>query len=409
MRILFLNQFFWPDTAATGQLLSDVAEHLAASGESVGVICGSANYGGFNSSPRPRVAITRLNDAKLARRVAGRMGTYLSFLAGSLWHGLCGPKPDLVVTLTTPPLLSLVGLAIQRWRGARHIIWEMDIYPDIAADLGVLKPGGFAAKALGWLADVSRNRADRVIVLGECMRRRLLTHGLPNDKICVAENWADSDALPGAHRHGEPAAPGASGAFSVLYSGNFGRAHDAETIAGAMAELKGGEAFRFVFAGGGSRQAWLRSFCESNGVENARFLPYCERGELSARLASGHVGLVTQQPASIGAVVPSKIYGILAAGRPVLFVGPRESTIADIIERWGCGWQIDCGDVGGLVTLLRYLGEHREVVHAAGVRAHQAFVSRYQRSLGVARWAAVLHAGTEEKTAIARQAASALK
>jgi colanic acid biosynthesis glycosyl transferase WcaI len=389
MRILFLNQFFWPDTAATGQLLYDVAQHLAESGETVDIICGSANYGGSNSAPRPPVGITRLTNARFSNGIAGRLGSYLSFLAGALWHGLCGKRPDIVVTLTTPPLLSLVGMVIQAMRGARHVIWEMDIYPDIALDLGVIQPNSVPARIFGWLADLPRRRADRIIVLGECMRLRLLSHGLRSDKIQVAENWAAGETIADRNR---AVAPFPSEGLSIVYSGNLGRAHDVETIAGAMLELNGVDDFEFVFAGGGSRQAWLRDFCERNGVSNAQFPPYCELNELSARLASGHVCLVTQRPESAGAIVPSKTYGILAAGRPVLFIGPRESTTAHVIERYGCGWQIDCGDVRGLVELLNYLNEHKELVYTAGRRAYQAYVDCYQRSLGVARIAAILSA-----------------
>jgi glycosyltransferase involved in cell wall biosynthesis len=389
MRILFLNQFFWPDTAATGQLLYDVAQDLAASGETVDIICGSANYGGSNSAPRPHVGIIRLTNARFSNGIAGRLGSYLSFLAGALWHGLRGKRPDIVVTLTTPPLLSLVGMVIQVVRGARHVIWEMDVYPDIAVDLGVIQPNSLPARIFGWLADLPRRHADRVIVLGECMRSRLLSHGLPDDKIHIAENWAAGEMLTDGNR---TAAAFPSAGFSLVYSGNLGRAHDVETIAGAMLELNGADDFEFVFAGGGSRQAWLRDFCERNGVSNAQFPPYCELNELKLRLASGHVCLVTQRPESAGAIVPSKTYGILAAGRPVLFIGPRQSTTARIIERYGCGWQIDCGDVRGLVGLLNYLSEHKEVVYAAGKRAYQAYIDRYQCSIGVARIVAMLHA-----------------
>jgi len=146
MRILFLNQFFWPDTAATGQLLSDVADHLVSSGETVDVICGSAPYGGSNGSPHPLVGVTRVATSSYAGNPAGRIASYLTFLIGALWHGIRCPAPDVVVTLTTPPLISLVGLAIQKLRGARHVIWEMDVYPDIAVDLGVLERNGLPAQ-----------------------------------------------------------------------------------------------------------------------------------------------------------------------------------------------------------------------------------------------------------------------
>jgi len=409
MRILFLNQFFWPDTAATGQLLSDLAEHLANSGETVEVICGSANYGGSNSAPCPAVGVTRLPTARFSTGVGGRLAAYFSFIVGSLWHGIRQPAPDIVVTLTTPPLISLVGMAIQQLRGSKHIIWEMDVYPDIAVDLGMLQRNGLPARVFGWLADLPRRRANRVIALGECMRLRLLSHGLAEENVHVAEHWADCDALSARERI-RIVPPRRSEELSIIYSGNFGRAHDAETIAGAMTKLNCvDDGFRFVFGGGGSRQAWLRDFCEQNALANTQFLPYCERSELHARLALGHIGLVTQHADSAGAVVPSKAYGIMVAGRPVLYIGPRNSTTALMIRRYDCGWQIDCGDVPGLVATLRHLRAHGHLVSAAGERAYQAFADHYQRSLGVARMASAMELGIARVPVLTAQTANGEK
>jgi colanic acid biosynthesis glycosyl transferase WcaI len=413
MTILVMNQFFWPDTAATGQLLSDVAEYLVAHGENVEIICGSAGYGVQSSTPGPgaNVSITRVRNTAFSRIAGSRMGAYLGFLGGALWQGMRRKAPDVVVTLTTPPLLSLVGLMIQKLRGSRHIIWEMDVYPDVAVDLGVLKAGGIAAKMFGWLADVPRHRADKLIVLGECMRSRLLAHGIAADKIVIAENWADRSEPPyETSRRAQLRLP--AGPLSVLYSGNFGKAHDAETISGAIAQL--GQIadplknqIRFTFAGAGSGHAWLRRFCDDRELSNAEFLPYCDRDELGARLASGHIGLVTQKPECLGSVVPSKTYGIMAAGRPVLFVGPKSSTPSRIIERYGCGWQIDCGDVRGLVELLNHLDGHRELIEAAGRRAHAAFAGNYQRTHGAARIAGILGVPVEVEVKTQAPAAAA--
>jgi glycosyltransferase involved in cell wall biosynthesis len=395
MTILILNQFFWPDTAATGQLLSDVADSLSENGENVEIICGSASYGVTMNAPKPRVSITRLRNAKFSRKVGGRLGSYLSFLGGALWHGLRRSPPDIVVTLTTPPLVSLIGLMIQKFRGSKHIIWEMDVYPDVAVDVGVLKANGSAARMFGWLADVPRHQADVIIALGECMRTRLIAHGISAHKIVVAENWADRDE---SDSHSRPPLPVPPGRLSVLYSGNLGLAHDVETIAGAIAELGNMPAgsdmhqVRFKFAGSGSRQAWLKEFCQERKLHNAEFLPYCERHELSARLASGHIGLVTQKAECLGSAVPSKTYGIMAAGRPILFIGPKASTAAQIIEKYGCGWHLECGDVQGLVELLQSLNRHRELINEAGRRSHAAYITNYQRSVGVSRISAILGA-----------------
>jgi colanic acid biosynthesis glycosyl transferase WcaI len=399
MTILILNQFFWPDTAATGQLLSDVADALSANGQSVEIICGSSSYGATMNAPKPRVTIKRLRNARFSRKFGGRLGSYLSFLGGALWHGMRSNRPDIVLTLTTPPLVSLIGLMIQKFRGAKHIIWEMDVYPDVAVDLGVLKANGAPAKLFGWLADVPRHHADSIIALGDCMKTRLVEHGIAADKIVVAENWSDRDESDSPYPSTALPIPG--GPLCVLYSGNLGLAHDVETIAGAIAELgsqpSGSDmnSVRFRFAGAGSRQTWLRDFCSMRKLDNAEFLPYCERHELSARLASGHLGLVAQKTECLGSAVPSKTYGIMAAGRPILFIGPKASTVAKIISKYDCGWHLECGDVKGLVELLQRLNRNRELIEDAGRNSYAAYLTHYQRSIGVSRITAIL--GTRER------------
>jgi glycosyltransferase involved in cell wall biosynthesis len=384
MRILLINQFCWPDSAATAQFLTDLADHLGANGESVTVICGAAGYGASDSGPGPQARILRLPNAKFSRQVAGRMGSYLTFLAGALWLSFRAPAPDVVVTLTTPPLLGLVGLAVQRLRGARHVIWEMDVYPDVATDLGVLHPAGLPARFFAWLANLPRHRADLILVLGECMRQRLLAHRIDPTKIAISHNWADSHPILDP----SPAKP-----LSILYSGNLGLAHDADTLAQTLLSLSTDPThppIDFAFGGGGSRNAWLKDFCDTNSLVAPRFLPYCERHELPARLSASHIGLVTQKKECLGSAVPSKVYAILAAARPVLFIGPPESTPARIIAEHNCGWQIANGDVEGLVRLLRHLATHRHEVSEAGARAYAAFQSHYTREIGVARIASLL-------------------
>ncbi|MDP8981633.1 MAG: glycosyltransferase WbuB, partial [Acidobacteriota bacterium] len=178
----------------------------------------------------------------------------------------------------------------------------------------------------------------------------------------------------------------------VHYSGNLGLAHDVETIRGAMLALGRDGRFEFVFAGGGPRREELERCCREHETGNARFEGYCGRGELGSRLAEGHIGLVTQKAETLGAVVPSKTYGIMAAGRPVLYIGPREATPARIIREFGCGWQVECGDVRGLVDLLHSLARGRDAVYEAGSRARRAFLEHYDRELGVARVAEILGA-----------------
>jgi colanic acid biosynthesis glycosyl transferase WcaI len=383
VKILLLNQFFWPDVAATSQLLTDLARELGERGHDVEVICGSTGYAMAGVSAGPGVTIRRSRTIPFGRGKAGRILSYASFLTSAAWQGLTTSKPDLVVTLTTPPLLSLLGTLLKLTRGTRHFSWEMDLYPDVICDLGYVPKTNMAIRAIGFLADFSRRNADGVIALGDCMRRRLVERGIPADKVHVSENWADGNLIQRL-----PFPKG--GKLNVLYSGNLGLGHDVETIGATMVEFRNDSAFQFTFAGGGARRQELKTLCEQNGIDNVSFRDYCAKDKLGESLAQGHLGLVTQNPSCLGSMVPSKIYGILAAGRPLLYIGPRNSTAAELIERFECGWQIDCGDTLRLSQLLRQLSANPKMVEEAGAKAREAFVRHYSISTGIARLCSIL-------------------
>lgn len=386
MRLLLINQFFWPDAAPTGRFLVDLARAVESEDIQITVICGAADYASGDETPPPPVHILRPAATRFSRDFMGRILSYASFLSGALVAGFRVGRPDTVVTLTTPPLTSVFGRMLKLMRGCRHFVWEMDLYPDIASDLGALKSRSIFTSLIGALADWSRRNADGVIVLGEDMKLRLMAHDIPEHKIFVAENWADgSEIVP---------LPFPEGPLVVHYSGNFGRAHDIDTMTGVVSRLSGDDRFRFVFAGGGSRRKQMEEFCNLHQVSNALFRPYSSRKELGPSLAEGHLGLVTQLPQTCGSIVPSKTYGIMAAGRPLLYIGPREATPARIIERFNCGWQVDPGDSAGLAALLVKLESRRDLIIEAGGRARQAFEQYYDRPAGAARICKILDLGS---------------
>jgi glycosyltransferase involved in cell wall biosynthesis len=268
-------------------------------------------------------------------------------------------------------------------RGPRHFIWEMDLFPDAFVALGALSANGLATRLLGWIEDRTRSHSDGIIVLGPCMRSRLLSRGTPGHLIHVAENWADGSVIV-------PLPNRAAGPLNILYSGNLGLSHDIDTIAAAMLHFRNDARFAFVFAGGGVGRAKIEQLCETHGIGNARFLPYAERDHMNVHLAQADIGLVTEHTACVGTVVPSKLYALMAAGRPVLFIGPRQATPGTVVNRFQCGWQVNPGDLPALVTLLERLSAHRGEIAAYGARARAAFEKHYDRPRGVARVAAAM-------------------
>jgi glycosyltransferase involved in cell wall biosynthesis len=378
MRIVLLNQFFWPDTVATAQHLTDLAVGLAQENE-VTVICSDTGAQGPNQNTQlgPNIQIIRTRGFRFSHRGPDRIASYLSYLAGTVWQCFRLPRADVYFTLTTPPILSPIGSVFAALRGGRHLIWEMDVYPDIACDLGYLKHQGILDRLVGAILDWSRRRAAGLIALGEDMKARLVAHGVPEEKIHVAEIWSDGREITPL--------PLSEGPLVILYSGNLGLAHEIDTVLGAMERLRNRPDFRFVFVGGGPKRPKLEAACREKNIGNVEFRPYCPRENLGESLSEGHIGLVTQLPQTIGSLVPSKMYGIMAAGRPFLYIGPGGSTPAQHIDRFQCGWKISLGDVDGLEQLLLLLKDNRHLIAEAGVRARLAFEQNFDRSIGVER------------------------
>jgi colanic acid biosynthesis glycosyl transferase WcaI len=382
MRILLINQFFAPDPAPTGQLLSDVALNLAKEGHEVIVLCSAGSYARASTEcdefQARGVSVQRVRAAAFGHGSLSRIASYASFYAGALRRTMFGPPPDAVLTLTTPPLLPLVGTLTKRFRGSSHFIWEMDVYPDIAVALSLFRKGSVVERLTGMLADYSRRKANAIVAIGPCMRSRLLQRGIAGEKIVTAENWADGqNVTPRPFPEDHP--------LTVLYSGNLGLAHDIETISGAMKELSDSPRFQFVFAGGGPRRRELESFCKKHEVKNVSFLSYQDHEFLPRHLGNCHVGLVTQHSDTCGSVVPSKTYALMAAGRPFVFIGPAPAAPALNAVRFKCGWQVNPGDIRSLVDLLDVLATNPDMVRAAGRRARAAFEENFELRAGVRR------------------------
>ena len=394
MKVLLLNQFFWPDSSATSQLLTDLARALESDGHEVTVICaGGGDYAiKAEAGAGPKVKVYRVKALPFVRGTLGRVLSYASFYLSAALRGLLLSRQNIVLTLTTPPLLSVLGSLIKWFRGSQHYIWEMDVYPDVAVDLRYFKAGGPADRVTGLLADLSRRYADGVIALGSCMKARLERRGIDPARILVAENWADGTSIQPLPRKGKP------DELVILYSGNLGLAHDLGTVLGAIKTLKDDRRFRFLFVGNGGRRQELADFISANNISSVELRPYVQRESLSESLAAGDIGLVTQQESCCGSVVPSKVYGLLAAGRPILFIGPAEATPARIIALYGCGWHIRNGDSKELTRLLNHLALHREEVIAAGVLARQALLNHFDLPHGVARILSVIGADRPEGT-----------
>lgn len=201
MRILFLNQYYIPDVAATGQLLADVAEQLAAQGHEVHVICSRRSYFGgataFDANNTTNgVHVHRVSATGFGRgKAIGRIIDYLSFYILASWRALRLTKMDVCVALTTPPFIALVGLMLRRVRGTNVVVWTMDVYPEVAVAFDCLNDRSLLCRLLARVSRRIYKAAGAVISLGEIMAERLTEAGVPHDKIVVVHNWIPGESV----------------------------------------------------------------------------------------------------------------------------------------------------------------------------------------------------------------------
>ena len=361
MRVIILNQFFYPDHSATSQLMTDLGESLIEQGVEVTALAGRGRYNGGNGLPPSEV----YRGIKIERAWATgfgkgsavkRLSDYLSFYLGASWKLLRLPRHDVVMALTTPPLIGLVAFFIGRLRGMRVVALVQDVYPDVAVALGALRERSPITRTLNFLSRFMLRKSDRIVVLGDCMRERIISK--VGDSVCarmdVIHNWADgADIKPLEDEENSFAAEHDFGSkFVLLFSGNLGRVNEFSTVLEAARILRSRTDILFLFIGEGAKAAEIKAFCEKHSLENVRTLPYQPRETLRYSLAAGHASLVTLAHGLAGLSVPSKTYGILAAGRPILFVGDARSSVARIVKDNNCGEVVSSGDSHGLAQIL---------------------------------------------------------
>ncbi len=397
-RLLFVNQYYWPDHASTAQHLTDLAESLAEQGHEVHVLCAQGSYRGAADRPPARevhngVYIHRVPATSLGRRnTLCRMTDYLSFYARALASALALPRFDAVVTLTTPPIIGLVGTILRRWKGTRHIYWSMDLHPDASLALGRMSRRHPVVAALAWLSDTVYRHADKVVVLGPYMADRIAAKRVRDERIATIPVWSRRDEIYPTPREGHPLrdALGLADRFVAMYSGNLGLAHSFDEILAAARQLRDSSPIVFLIVGDGPRLAEVRALQQAENLTNIRFLDSFPRDQLHLSLTVADVHLISLRAETSGIVVPGKLYGAMASGRPTVFIGPDHCESADTVRQAECGLTLRLGDTAGLVEALTRLADDPELLDQMGRRGHAAFLAHHEKTLCCARWNAAI-------------------
>ena len=352
MKFLLLNQTFYPDVMATGQYLSEAAAALAARGHEVTVVTGRRAYDQPHTVFARRehwrgVRIYRVSSTALGKKSKWRRAVnFASFAATCVGRLARLPRHDVVVALTTPPLISIIGAFYAQLRNARFCYWVMDFNPDEAVAAGWLRADSLAGQVLEWMSRFSLRRAHRIIVLDRFMKMRIESKGIEPGKIAVIPPWSLDAAVrfDTTGRERFRSAHGLAEKFVVMYSGNHSPCHPLDTVLAAAKELAGHDDIAFCFVGGGSELARVKRFALEQQLANVLCLPYQPLEQLAGSLSAADAHLVVMGNPFVGIVHPCKIYNVLRVGAPLLYVGPRPSHVSEILD--DLGGRVPCGRAG---------------------------------------------------------------
>jgi glycosyltransferase involved in cell wall biosynthesis len=349
MRITVLNQTFHPDVVSSGQHLADLALQLAERGHEVTVVTSRRAYDDptkvFAKNEIWRgVRIVRVFATGFGKRAKWRRACdFATFLCSCCWRLLWLRRQDLIIAMTSPPLVSFIGACFARLRGSQFCYWIMDLNPDEALAAGWLTPDSFAARLLEGCSRFSLRNASKIVVLDHFMRKRILDKGIEPTKVSVIPPWShDADVCYDAQgRDRFRQSHQLNGKFVVMYSGNHSPCHPLDTILSAAQKLAEDRDVAFLFVGGGSQFAKVKQFALDHALSNILCLPYQPLAELAGALSAADLHLVVMGSQFVGLVHPCKIYNILRIGSPLLYIGPQPSHISEIIQN--IDGQLPCG------------------------------------------------------------------
>lgn len=389
MRVLIVSQVFAPEPGSVGEHMAQAAIALAQRGATVRVV---TSRNGFDDPTLEfparenmqgvdvmRVPWSSFGKASIMRRVAGSVG----FVVQSTLRSLRGFRPDVVIVGTSPPLSSLVGEALAKLHRAALVYWVMDINPDQVVALGRLPARHPAVRALKfWNARVARS-ATRVVVLDDDMAERMRAKGADDSRMVISPPWPLEDYLePVAHGDNPFRAEHAlADKRVVMFSGNLSTASPITTFVQAARRVTDVKNLQLLVVGGGEGKKRVDSELAAKPLKNVTSLPYEPQDRLRYSLSAADVHLVSLGNVMRGIVHPSKVYGALAVGRPIIYLGPKGSHIDRMIDEHGIGWRIAHGDVDAAENLLRRIASMPQAqLEAMGSKARSLAVNVYSKA-----------------------------
>lgn len=398
-RVLFINRSYWPDVEATGQLLTELAEDLSSKFETV-IISGQPNsvpnaaeFVKSGRELRNGVQIQRVRHTRFSKSSGlGRIVNLVTFFIAATFHSFFIRKVDVAVVETDPFLLPLALPLLRLRHRCKTIVYLQDIYPDVAVNLGVIK-NGMTAKLIRSCLFRTYRSADRVVVLSEDMKRLCLRYKVSESRLSVLSNWMDTRSVVSIksenpfrdlHDLGDK--------FVVMHSGNMGMGQKLAPFLQVADHLRNDKRILFLFVGDGARKAELESTAVEMKLPNVRFLPYQPREQLSLSLSAADLHIVSVEPAIIECLMPSKIYGVLASGSPVLVMAPKESELYRMIEDENVGicFEAEEIDIDAIASSIQSLSDDPPRVTRMGAVARRLCEQIFDRRLQTDQFAELI-------------------
>lgn len=375
IKLAVITQFFPPDYAATGQLIEELVRHLGKQGIDIEVFTGQPGYA-FQSQNAPskenigRVKVRRTRSTQLwSNRIRGKAFNGILFLIRATLHIISSCRNRNLLLLTTaPPFLPLLGYIAHILFGMSYVCLVYDLYPDIAVDLGIISPNNWIARLWQSINLQVWRKSKGIVVLSPTMKQRIIK-ACPQvkHKISVIHSWANPEKIIpiSKDKNWFACEHNLVDKFTVLYSGNMGHCHDIDTILEAAIQLKD-ESIQFMCIGSGAKRKRLIQQVNLLGLNNFIFLPYQDKHVLPYSLTACDLSLVSVDARMESLVAPSKLYGALAAGRPIAAICPQHSYLKQLIATAQCGDSIENGDGYGLAQFIRLLNSDRQLVERMG-------------------------------------------
>ncbi|WKZ12686.1 MAG: glycosyltransferase family 4 protein [Gammaproteobacteria bacterium] len=405
MTILFVEQFYYPDLWGGAVLPRDITCHLRRTGHDVEVICGSEPYvegmGEFGTNPSELGIRLR----RVPRLLKG--GIHQRKLLRQLWFCLAmvpllflRRPPAAFVTQTNPPLaVVLVALAARVFRRPLVIVAQ-DVYPESLVVHGLIRGGGWMDRALSGVFRWAYRNAKTVVALGPCMRDRLIRKGVAADRIEIISNWATgAEGIIRGPENRFLHEWGLRDRFVLLYSGNLGVGHEFDALLdGLVMARRDVPELALVFIGRGSRMGEVqRSVAVRNLDDIVQFREFVAAGLLPESLGVADLAVVTLRDGFEGLMVPSKLFGYMSRGLPVLYIGPA-SDVSAIVEESDCGYVARAGDVAAIQAAITSAARNRRELVARGNRGRIMYEARLAKAHGLARYEAVMARATAAYT-----------